>query len=74
MKSIHRDNRLFNYQLNDKTTEEKLLKGAKRAEYKKEVKVTCVNLIFSDGAFVHVVLPLVRNWEEMKGKGKLNLK
>ena len=70
MKSIHRENRLFNYDLNDKKTKEKLLKGAKRASYQKEVKISCVNLVFNDGAFIHVVLPLMRNWENMKSHGE----
>ena len=71
MKNIHRENRRFSYHLNDKKTKEKLLKGAKRSVFKKEAKNTCVNLIFNDGAYVQIVLPLLRSWEAKKGNGPL---
>ena len=58
-----RNTRTFSYDLNEKKAKVKLLKGAKREKHLDvEVKSTCVNMRFSDGAYHEVVLPFLREW------------
>ena len=56
------DGRVFDYALNKKKAKAKLLKGAKRENLDVEIKNGCVNLLFSDGAYFVLVLPLMRLW------------
>ena len=51
-KSAHK----FQYNLNTAKTKKNLYEGAMRGHYERETKKTCINLIFSDGAFNEVVL------------------
>ena len=51
------NDRVFHYGLDEKAIRLKLLKGAKRPPIDIEIKKTCSNLIFSDGAFHHCVKP-----------------
>ena len=62
--------RSFLYNLNKKRTKAKLLKGAKRMNnLEVEVKsMNCVSLLFNDGSFFDVVLPLLRDWNQQIGK------
>ena len=55
--------RMFDFSLNEKKAEAKLLKGAIRATHMEvESKSGCVTLRFSDGAYLHIVLLLLREW------------
>ena len=64
-----RNTRTFSYDLNEKKARVKLLKGAKRAKnLDVEVKSTCVNMRFSDGAYHEVVLPFLREWHGLVDK------
>jgi hypothetical protein len=51
------------YKLNQKATKAKLLKGAQRAPFEKEINSTCLVLNFSDGSFFYSVLPLIEFWK-----------
>ena len=69
--SRHNDqnNRIFNYDMNEKKAQKKLLKGANRVEnLDVEIKPTCVNMRFSDGSFKEVVLPLIKVWHNKVGE------
>ena len=59
--------RRFEYDLDDKATKAKLVKGSKRAPFLLEVNSTSCTLIFSSGSWFHVVLPSNRYWNEIKG-------
>ena len=62
------DERVFQYTINKKRAEAKLLKGAKRSSnLDVEVKSGCVNLRFNDGSFYVVVLPLISDWHSKVG-------
>ena len=56
------DTRVFDYSLNNKIAKAKLRKGAKRENLEVEIKNDCVNLLFSDGAYFELVLPLMKLW------------
>ena len=61
--------RIFEYDINEKRAKKKLLKGAKREEnLDVEIKPTCANIRFSDGAYQEVVMPLLREWSSNIGK------
>ena len=62
------DARVFDYALNKKRAKAKLLKGAKRENLIVEVKNGCVNLLFSDGAYIELVLPLMKSWNKKVNK------
>ena len=62
-------NRKFEYNLNEKSTKAKLLKGALKSPFSKEFKSTCAVLNFSDGSYFFSVLPAIEVWKEMKGTG-----
>ena len=64
-----RRTRAFSYDLNEKKAKMKLLKGAKRVKHLDvELKSTCVNMRFSDGAYHEVVLPFLRDWHQQVDK------
>ena len=54
----------FDYELKEKATKTKLVKAAKRVPMELEENSTSSNLIFSPGAWYHVVLPSIKYWEE----------
>ena len=57
--------RVFDYVINKKRAKAKLLKGAKRIKnLEVELKNGCVNLLFCDGAYFEIVLPLMRSWNK----------
>ena len=56
-------NRKFGYKLNQKATQTKLLKGALKAPFEKEIKSTCLILNFNDGSYFYTVLPLIEFWK-----------
>ena len=61
-----RSARTFNFDLNEKKAKAKLLKGANRRNHLDiEVKSGCVNMRFSDGSYHKVLLPLVREWQNL---------
>ena len=63
-----KDNRrTFEYDLDDKAAKAKLLKGAKRIPFEIVKNSSSSNLVFSIGAWNHVVLPSVRYWNQSKG-------
>ena len=63
-----KDNRAFEYVINKKRTEAKLLKGAKRQKnLEVEIKSGCVNLRFNDGSYHEVILPLLKAWQDKIG-------
>ena len=59
---------IFNYELNDKATRNKLVKAAKRPPLEVEENSTSSNLIFSAGAWYHGVLPAIQYWNDVKGE------
>ena len=63
----HNDSVTFNYQLNDKASKAKLVKGSKRVPFEVEENSTSINLNFSAGAWLTSVLPAIRYWGEIKG-------
>ena len=56
---------VFDYQLNDKASKAKLLKAAKQNPMDIEENSTSSNLVFSAGAWYHVVLPSAKYFEEV---------
>ena len=52
--------RSFEYNLDDKTAKAKLVKGGKRIPFDLVQNSTSSNLVFSIGAWNHVVLPTVK--------------
>ena len=56
--------RVFDYDINKKKTKAKLLKGATRKNLEVEVKSSCVNLRFNDGAYYEVIMPLLNEWND----------
>ena len=55
--------RTFAYEMNENKAKTKLLKGARRAEHLDiELKSTCANLRFDDGAFQEIALPLIKQF------------
>ena len=59
--------RVHDYVLNNKRTKTKLLKGAKRTNNLDiERKSGVVNMLFDDGSYFEVVLPLLRLWHKNK--------
>ena len=63
---LDRNINTFDYTLNDKTAKAKLLKAAQRQPIDIEENSTSSNLIFSAGAWIHVVFPVVKYWSEVK--------
>ena len=55
----------FDYKLSDKSAKLKLLKASKRKPIEEEENSTSTNLIFSAGAWYHVVLPSIQYWNEV---------
>ena len=58
----------FDYKLNDKASRSKLLKAAKRTPLEVDENSTSTNLVYSAGAWYHVVLPSIKYFEEAKGE------
>ena len=57
--------RTFNYEINEQKAKKKLLKGAKKSSNLEiEIKSTCVNIRFSDGAYQKVAMPLLKEWNK----------
>ena len=54
----------FQYKLNDNKTRRKIYEGAFRTPYVRENKKTCINLIFSDGAFKEIVLKAITDLKD----------
>ena len=72
--------RKLNYQITDKTAKANLLKAANRNCFEIESKQKSTNLRFSAGSYLHVVMPVMKIWEnnfqnneELK-VGSLNIK
>ena len=64
-----RNTRKFNYNMNEKKANAKILKGAMRESHLNlEIKSTCVNMRFSDGSYHKIVLPLLREWSQLVHK------
>ena len=58
----------FDYELNDKASRVKILKAADRPPIEMEENSTSSNLVFSAGAWFHVVLPSVQYWTDIQGE------
>ena len=58
----------FDYALNDKSSRAKILKAAERPPIEIEKNSTSSNLVFSAGAWFHVVLPSVQYWTGVQGE------
>ena len=58
----------FEYELNDKVATPKLFKAAKRMPIEIEENSTSSNIIFSAGAWFHVVQPSASYWNDDKGE------
>ena len=60
-----KEGRNFDYVLNSKRAQSKLLKGAKRSiPLEVEVKEGCVTFLFNDGSYYEIVLPLLEVWHQ----------
>ena len=60
--------RTFGYRLTDKKTKSNLLKGAVRAPFTKEQNQLSVNLDFYAGSYKNVVMPIIKQWDNVKDK------
>ena len=60
--------RTFEYNLSDKAAKAKLIKGARRKPFDVVENSSSSNLIFSPGAWNHVVLAAVGYWDQVKGE------
>ena len=58
----------FDYELREKAVKTKLVKAAKRIPIEMEENSTSTNLLFSPGAWYHVVLPSIKYWMESQEK------
>ena len=58
--------RHFEFKLNDKAAKSKLIKGAKRKHFDVVANSSSTNLVFSLGAWFHVVLPNTQYWNQVK--------
>ena len=58
--------RQFIYELSDKATKAKLIKGAKRIPFQLEENSLSSNLVFSVGAWHNSVLPSIKYWNEIR--------
>ena len=58
--------RTFEYNLNDKAAQAKLVKGAKRETFEIVANKTSCNLVFNVGAWHHVVSPSVQYLGQLK--------
>ena len=66
--AVDKEERTFEYVMNKKRANTKLLKAAKRIKnLEVEVKSNCVNLRFNDGSYYEVVLPLIKEWQDNIG-------
>ena len=67
---LKKEERTFDYTLNNKRANAKLLKGAKRVNSLEVERKTggCVTFLFCDGSYFEVVLPLLRVWHEKLNK------
>ena len=60
-----KEGRMFNYVLNSKRAQSKLLKGAKRSTpLEVEVKEGCVTFLFNDRSYYEILLPLLKVWHQ----------
>ena len=61
---INKTGHTFQYKLNNCKTRRKIYDGSLRAPYERENKKTCINIIFSGGAFKEVVLKAVNDLKD----------
>ena len=62
--------RKFKYDMNQKTAKRKLLNGASKIPFVKEIKSTCEVLNFNDGSYVVSVIPLIEKWKLKQESGE----
>ena len=64
-------NRKFNYKLNKKAVKSKLVNGANKAAFTKEIKSNCIILNFNDGSYHFSVLSTIEDWKvtEVENEG-----
>ena len=60
------EERLFAYNLSEKATKAKLIKGCKRDPFLLEENSSSSNLVFSAGSWYNVVMPAVEYWNMIK--------
>ena len=67
---LKKEERTFDYTLNNKRANAKLLKGAKRVNSLLVERKTggSITFLFCDGSYFEVVLPLLRIWQENLNK------
>ena len=63
---IRKTRKQFEYDLNVKSTKQKLVKGAKRTPFEIVENSNSTNLVFSVGAWHQIVLPTIKYFESMK--------
>ena len=61
------ESRTFVYNMSDKAAKNKLIKGAKRPPFEMVENTASYTLMFSIGAWNHVVLPSIKYWNQVKG-------
>ena len=69
LSEVHRNQdagRTFDYKLSDKASKSKILKAARRNPLEMEENSTSTNLVFSAGAWYHVVLPASNYFNDVK--------
>ena len=59
---------MFDYELSDKASKAKLIKGAKRSSFVVQPNKTSTNLVFCAGSWQKVAIPAVKYWNEIKGE------
>ena len=59
--------RTFEYELSDKASKAKIIKGAKRIPFTMKENTSSTNLVFSAGSWQKAVIPAVKYWNEIKG-------
>ena len=68
---LHKDTNsciTFDYELSDKASKVKILRAADRSPLELEENSSSSNLVFSAGAWFHVVLPSVQYWTKVQGE------
>ena len=63
-------NRKFGYDMNQEATKRKLLRGASKNPFVKEIKSSCEILNFNDGSYFVSVIPLIEQWKLKQESGE----
>ena len=59
---VQEDGIILKFKLTEKTAKANLLKSTNRKHLEIDTKQTCKNMKFSPGAFLHCVVPVIKEW------------